>query len=407
MLRRDATPPLARTLRSELSENTLSTKRAFAVWTLVALATLTTLGASLTIWTKRQLLDTNEWTKSSSQLLADRNVRDVVSQKVVDLINQRADLRAQLNRALPKQARGITPVAAVALEAASVRTVSTFLGTAQAQALWAQINRRTHAALVRALEGKSTGPIETSKGGVVLDLGPLVAGVAKQLGVAGRLKANPVNGKILLVRSNELANAQHAVRAIRILSVWLTLLALALYALAVFLARGRRRGLLEAAGVSVILVGFVLLIVRRMVGDAVVNTYVSTESYRPAIRSAWLIETRLLANLAIALIAYGAAAIIAGFLGGPSRPARAIRRTLVPVFRQRRAVFHTAVLFLFLAVLAWGPTTGTQRLFGLTILAALTVIGIELWRRQTLREFPLESAPAKRRTASPAKRPPR
>jgi len=36
---------------------------------------------------------------------------------------------------------------------------------------------------------------------------------------------------------------------------------------------------------------------------------------------------------------------------------------LVPVFRQSRAIFHTAVLFLFLAVLAWGPTTGTQRLF--------------------------------------------
>ena len=383
-----------------------NTKRALAVWTLVALATLTTLAASLTIWTKRQLLDTNEWTKSSSQLLADRNVRDVVSQKIVDLINQRADLRKQLNRALPSRAKGISPIAAVALESASVRTVNSFLATAQAQALWRQTNRSAHRALVTVREGKSTGPLETSKGGVVLDLGPLVASVAKQLGVAGRLRTNPVNGKILLVRSNELANAQHAVRAIRILSVWLTLLALALFALAIFLARGRRRGVLEASGVSVILVGFVLLIVRRMVGDAVVNTYVSTESYRPAIRSAWLIETRLLANIAIALIAYGAAVIVAGFLGGPSRLARAIRRMLVPVFRQSRAVFHTAVLFLFLAILAWGPTTGTQRLFGLTILAALTAIGIELWRRQALREYQLESAPAKTRSGNAAKRKP-
>ena len=382
----------------------LSRRRTFAIWTLVVLATLATLASSLTIWTKRQLLDTNEWTKSSSQLLADRDVRDVVSQKLVDLINQRADLRKQLNRALPKQARGITPVAAVALEAASVRTVNSFLGTAQAQALWRQTNRRAHAALVTVLEGRSVGPLETTKGGVVLDLGPLVAGVAKQLGVADRLKTNPVNGKILLVRPKELANAQHAVRAIRILSVWLTLLAIALYGLAIFLARGRRRGVLEASGVSVILIGFVLLIFRRMVGDAVVNAYVSTESYRPAIRSAWLIETRLLANLAIALIAYGAAVIVAGFLGGPSRPARAIRRMLVPVFRQSRAIFHTAVLFLFLAVLAWGPTTGTQRLFGLTILAALTAIGIELWRRQALREYQLESAPAKARSGSSAKR---
>jgi hypothetical protein len=79
---------------------------------------------------------------------------------------------------------------------------------------------------------------------------------------------------------------------------------------------------------------------------------------------------------------------------------------LVPVFRQSRAVFHTAVLFLFLAILAWGPTTGTQRLFGLTILAALTAIGIELWRRQALREYQLESAPAKTRSGNAAKRKP-
>ena len=311
-----------------MSTEPLSTRRRFAIWTLVVLATLTTLAASLTIWTKRQLLDTNEWTKSSSQLLADQNVRSVVSQKLIDLINQRVDLQKELRSSLPSKAKGIAPVAAVALESASVRTVDAFLGTSEAQTLWRQTNRRAHSALVTVLEGKSSGPFLTSNGGVVLDLKPLVVSVAKQLGVGDRLAKSgiPANGKILLVRSSQLKTAQRTVRAIRIFSVWLTLLALALYAAAILLGRGRRRSLLEASGVSVILVGLVLLIVRRLVGDAVVNSYVANETYRPAIRSAWLIETRLLADITIALIAYGAAAIVAGFLGGPSRPAHAIRR---------------------------------------------------------------------------------
>jgi hypothetical protein len=194
------------------------------------------------------------------------------------------------------------------------------------------------------------------------------------------------------------------VRVIRLLSVWLALLAVALYGLAFLFAKGNRHGVLEISGVSLFLVGLLLVVVRRLVGNAVVDTYVTTESYRPAVRSAWLIETRLLGEIAIALIAYGLAVVAAGFLGGSSRPARAIRRLLAPVFRQRRAVFHTGVVFLFLAILAWGPTGSAQRLFGLTILAALVSIGIELWRRQALREYAAETE-ARAKPAPKTRRP--
>jgi hypothetical protein len=57
-----------------------------------------------------------------------------------------------------------------------------------------------------------------------------------------------------------------------------------------------------------------------------------------------------------------------------------------------------AALFLFLILLAWGPTAGDRRLLGVALLAATTAVAIEALRRQTLREFPEDpdSAPASR-----------
>jgi hypothetical protein len=172
-----------------LNADLVSRNHPLLVWTLIVLATLSTLGASLTIWTKRQLLDTNEWTKSSSQLLADRNIRSFVSQQLVDQLSKRTDLNQELRRALPSRAKDAAPVAAVALQSASVRAVDTFLGTAQAQTLWQKINRETHRALVSILEGKKTGPFVSKHGEVVLDLSPLLLKVANRLGVGDSLKA--------------------------------------------------------------------------------------------------------------------------------------------------------------------------------------------------------------------------
>ena len=48
----------------------LTRNRAIAVWALVVVATLLLLVSSLTIWVKRQALDTDAWTNASGQMLA-------------------------------------------------------------------------------------------------------------------------------------------------------------------------------------------------------------------------------------------------------------------------------------------------------------------------------------------------
>jgi hypothetical protein len=179
----------------------------------------------------------------------------------------------------------------------------------------------------------------------------------------------------------------------------------ALLALAVYLAHPRRRVFLEVAGFTLLTVGVLLLIIRRFVGNAIVDSLVKVESSKPAVHAVWLIETDLLRDLALALVLYGVVAVLAGLLAGPSRVAVAVRRWLAPTFRERPVLVWLVVGFLFLLVIAFGPSAGSRRLIGVVVLAALVGLGLEVWRRQTLREFPVdgeeEEAPAPAAAASP------
>jgi hypothetical protein len=367
----------------------MSRRRSWLVWGLVVLATLLLLVSSMTVWTKRQLLDTDAWTDSASQLLADDQIRGLLASRIADLLNQRIDVQAQLEQRLPPRAESAAPAVAAALESATARVVDTFLSTARAQTLWENINRRAHKAIVNVLEGKDAGPISTAKGDVVLDLRPMIAQIATRLGVEDRLKqgANPNTGEIVILRSDQLETAQTAVKVFRFLTVFLAIAVLVLYALAVYLAHPRRRIVLAGVGTSLLLSGLILVIVRRIAGNLIVDSLVKVEANKPAVLTAWLVETNLLRDIAIALIAYGILAILAAFLAGPSRPATAIRRAAAPTLKEHPALVYAGAAVLFLILIAWGPTGATRQLIGALILAALLFGGLEIWRRQAIREF--------------------
>jgi hypothetical protein len=373
----------------------MSRRRAWLVWGMVVLATILLLVSSMTVWTKRQLLNTDAWTNSASELLANDQVRGLLSSRLADLLNQRVDIQAQLEERLPPRAQSAAPAVAAALESATARVVETFLGTARAQTLWENINRRAHKAIVNVLEGKDAGPISTANGDVVLDLRPMIAQIATRLGLEDRLKQNadPTTGQIVILRSDQLETAQTTVRVFRVLSILLVIAVLALFVLAVYLARGSRRIVLIGVGISLLLSGLLLAIVRREAGNLIVDSLVKVEANKPAVLTAWLVETNLLHDIAIGLIAYGVLAILAAFLAGPSRAATAIRRWLAPTMKDHPAFVYAAAVVLFLIVIAWGPTGATRQLVGALILAALFFGGLEIWRRQIIREFPSEGAP--------------
>jgi hypothetical protein len=364
----------------------VSRGRAIVVWILVALATILLLVSSLVIWSKRQLLETDQFTKSSTQLLQDDQVRGVLSAKLVELIGQEANFQERLKKRLPPAAQGAVPVLAGVVRNEATNAIDSFLATPTAQTLWEDAVRRAHATVVAVLEGKNVRNVSTANGQIVLDVQPMISQIAGRLGVT--LPATAQSGKIVLMSSSELKNAQHAVKVLHRLTAFLVILVFVLYALAIYLARGRRRAVLMASGGTLVGVGLVLLIIRRVVGNLLVDSLVNVDANKPAVHSVWLIETTVLRDIAIALVVYGVYALVAGFLAGPSRAATWTRRSLAPAFRSHPVATYAVVIAIFLVAVAWGPFLSGRRITGVVVLFVLLLAGLEVWRRQTIREFP-------------------
>jgi hypothetical protein len=372
----------------------LSKKRGLLVWGLFAVATILLFVSSLTVWAKRQLLDDQAWANSSTQLLANDDVRGAIAQKLSDGLFAQIDVEAQLRERLPPRSQAAAaPLAAALQNNVGPAAADRLLQRPRVQTLWQNANKRAHAAVLRVLEGKDLGPngnISTANGEVTLDLRPAITQLATRLGVEDRLKANadPTAGQIVLMKSDQLGAAQTAVKILKALSSLLLIVVFALYALAIYLAQGRRRWLLGATGASLVFVGLLIASLRRFVGGVVVDSLVKTQANKHPVSVIWGIETSVLRDIGILLVVYGALVLIATALAGPNRPALAFRRWLAPIFRHHPVAVWATGIAVFLLLIAVGPRAGNRQLVGLAILAVTTAIAIEALRRQTLREFP-------------------
>ena len=233
--------------------------------------------------------------------------------------------------------------------------------------------------------------MSTANGDVTLDLRPLVHSLADRLGIAARLKANapPNAGLIVIMRANKLEAAQKAVRVVKVLSIFILFAVLGLYALALWLAGPGRRKVLGGIGASIFGVGLLIIILQRLLGNAIVDSIVKVDANKPASREIWGIVTSELRDIGIALIVYGLVAVAGSILAGPSRVGVTVRRWLAPAFRRSVVVVYAVVVAILLILVAWAPlAAGPEAASGRSSSFALILWGVELLRRQTLREFP-------------------
>jgi hypothetical protein len=337
---------------------------------------------------KRQALSTENWTNTSSQLLENDEIRNAISVYLVDQVYENVDVTEALQQRLPPQTKGLAAPLAGALQPLAVRTANALLARPRVQALWKEANRRAHALFIAVLDGKKQ-LLQSTNGNVVLNLRPLVDRLRQRTGLGGRLAQDlpPDAGQIVIMKGNELEAARKAVKVIRFLSYFLFFLVLALYALAVYLARGRRRKLLMGVGVSVFIVGLIVLVVRRFAGDYLVDALTSNPDAKHPVSAAWAIGTELLRNTGLNAVIYGLVVIIAAWIAGPSRPATWTRRTLAPTMRDHPVVVYGVVALALLVILLTGPTDA-QRIYPLLILFGFAFAGTEVLRRQTAKEFP-------------------
>ena len=144
-----------------------------------------------------------------------------------------------------------------------------------------------------------------------------------------------------------------------------------------------------AAGGGILAATLLVLLARRLIGSAVVDSVASSDAVKPAITAGWDVISAGLRQRALFILVIGLAFIGGGALAGPGRHEVAVRRFLAPYLRDRPVVVYLVVAFVFLLWLAFLPTiNNVGQVLVIVILAVLAVVGIEILRRQTAREFP-------------------
>jgi len=364
--------------------------RRWVPWVLVVLACVIALLAALNVWVKRQALNTNNFTSASSQLVENPDIRNAISVYLVNQLYQNVDVGKAIEDKLPPVAKPLAPTVASALQPALIRSTDTLLGRPRVQQAFENAVRRAHELFIAVLDGKHDLLVSTN-GNVVLDLRPILEQLVNQTGIGGRLleQLPPDAGQITVMKGDQLGTARKGVKVIRAMSYFLLFLVLALVAAAMYIARGRRRTILFATGVGIVISGLIILIVHRLAGSYVVDALTKNPDAKKPVTAVWAIETQLLRNVGINAIIYGLLAVIAAWVAGPSRPATYLRRVGL---HERPLLGFGALAIAVLILIVTGPTDG-DRIYPLLFVSAVAFIGLEVLRRQTNREYPAVAAP--------------
>lgn len=295
-----------------------------------------------------------------------------VQQNLQTLQTDAAALQATV-RSLEQKIKGILPKVPAQLQSK----------LSQLQGQLAQLDKR-----LTGVQRQAAAVLKDPSQANILKLQPTLASLQTRVTTLLNRQALQHPGELVVMKSSQLSGLQNLVSALRNLGFVLPLLALLLYLGAIYLAKGWRRETLIAAGGGILVAALLTLLARRLLGSAA-DSVASSDAVKPAITATWNILSAGLRQRALFVLVIGLGFIVGGLLAGPGRHEVAVRRFLAPYLRDRPVVVYAVLAFVFLVWLAFTPTiNNTGQVLVIVALAALAVVGVEILRRQTAREFP-------------------
>jgi hypothetical protein len=364
-----------------------SRRRKLGIGSLVALGSLMLCIAVFATWLDRVFLDTQTWTDTSTEALQQPAVRNAVAQQLTDQLYANVNVAQALSQALPPRLKPFAPTIAGAGEPYIERAVAAGLERPRVVQLWAAANRNAHGQFMHILNGGGS-TFSTANGTVTLDLTPILGNVSETLSARtnGAVALPPDAGKVTLLQSDQLRQAQDGVKILRLLSIPLALAALAVLAIAVVISRERRHTL-RAIAWGVLAAGLVLILIRRVVGDEIVNSLTTVPNVREAGHAIWWVATERLAAANITVVTVGIVLLVGTWFAGPGRHATSARRGVTPYLRDP-ALAYGGYAALVLLLLVWAPVPAARYWVTALILIVLGAIGVEALRRLSVAEFP-------------------
>ena len=164
--------------------------RAFFATILIVLGCVLAPIAVVGVWAGNEVSDTGRYVATVEPLIHDPAIQNTLTDKITNEIISQLNLTGIVNQASSQlQSRGLTRISSLlttfgpqitsAVTGFVHSTVHTIIASQAMATAWVQVNTVAHSAVVKLLSGQGNGPITTSNGQIVLNLGPLIA-VAKQ-----------------------------------------------------------------------------------------------------------------------------------------------------------------------------------------------------------------------------------
>jgi hypothetical protein len=369
---------------AEKTSGGVSRGRIVAARVLTVVAVVLALVGALAFYVQYTALDENGFESISRQMIQNDEIRTQVANTAVDQLFANVDVEQAIAERLPPNQQKLAPVLAGLARTGADRAAATILERPRTQTLWVETTTATQRQLVELLDDDTTF-IQTEGGTVYLDLRPLMIELGNQVVVLGRVAEKLPNsaGRIAIIQKSQLDTAQTLTKVLRAVASWMWLAALVVAALAVWLARGRRRLEIRALAIGLLLVGLLLLVVRRFAGEYLVDQ-LADDTVKPAAHDAWTILTQTLADRAWVGITLGLLTLVGVWFVGETRRAEQARHAAAPILQSRASTYAiAAVVVLALALVA--PLFARGWLMSLVLLG-LAVAGIEVVRGIVIRQ---------------------
>jgi hypothetical protein len=360
---------------------------------LVVLATILAVVTTMTTWARTQALDTDQWVEVSGELLNEPEVQEALALYLSDQLFTTIDVAAELESRLPDDLAGLAGPLAGALRGPATDGIEQIVASSRFQAIWQTANRVAHESAVKILRDETSDSVSTADGTIVLDLGTAVRNLGEQIGIPeAALDRLPDDaGQITVIQSDELSNVQDAVKLLDFTSWFLYIVIVLMYVAAVYLAAGRRRQMLRSVGISLVIAGLSVLLIRAIGIRTSVEAFVEDATNKPLATLVASVMTVLLRQMAWTGVVYGLLIIAFATLLGPSRWAVATRRWIAGVTESTAAVVGVCLGALLL-LLWWSPGGAFDRWITALVLVALVlgaIVALVLSGRQELAADPL------------------
>ena len=232
------------------------------------LASLLILLTTVAVWTHQVVLNTDRFTNLAGKVLAEPAVIDPLSARISDQVVTALDVQARLETRLPDAIKPLAGTLTLAVGSAIEQRLQVALLNPRIQAALQRTLAVTHAGIINLLRDKPDN-VTVVDGYVTIQVFPVVGAALAELQAGGVIPADitlpdltspdapdvlaqrlqtalgvtlpPDFGTIQLVKADRLLAARSAVQAFDIIVVAMIILTVVLVALALWLARDRRR----------------------------------------------------------------------------------------------------------------------------------------------------------------------